>query len=567
LREGGRSITSSGWHIFHFGMATSLDIIGDTSSTTVNRNAAHWIAALLRSKSESWVQPEPPDSEVVSLSSLTVNQLKLVAKEVSERLRATKTAVDFVIPKSTARKNQWCVALSRFFSDSQAYAAIKSSAGAGIMKPSSVVAVKQQQQQQHQQLSANAHQLHGGSNCGIRVRQAPTSKRKAASSVAVAAARMPSPKKPAAPNGGSITGLQNNVQVQRRFSANPPATASLALARRLNGDPTTQLLSANLFSGPSFSHLPAGYAPAAFSAHAATASNPSARITATTSAVPDAVPSSNTLQTTDQREIDKVNSLLTMGFTNKRENLEALRVVQSRRPVGGGCMGHSEHVEAAMMWLVSQREDVSNALLMDQARIESERAEEVAAKKRQAEKANELRNASPLDLIGTNTVQSKYYPSSFLLANDHVRQIFSSILLDGASESREQVLKYLGLEKKARQWYGALPFCYFQYDVIPRFEGWKKGGSLRQRLSDECSRLETVLFKISEQQEGGLGRVPKAFVLAQLMAEKNGKITRQKKEPEESEEDPDVKFLGVGCKPATPTSENAKSPHEVIDLL
>ena len=497
---------------------------GDTS-TSVNRQTAHWIAAVLQSKSQSWV---PPDSEVVNLSSLTVNQLKLVAREVSSR--ATKSAVDFVPPKSTARKTQWCAALSRFFSDGQAYTAIRSApmegnASAAGMKPSSV-AVKQQQQP-----VANAQQLVGGSNCGVR-RHAPSSKRKASSSVAAATARKPSPRKPspkkpaAPPNGGSITGLQNNVQVQSRFSANPPSTASLSLASRLNGDPMMQLLSANMFSGPSFSHRPAGFSTAAFSAHAATAANPSAgsaRITAATSAVPDAVPSSNTLQTTDQGEVNKVNSLLAMGFTNKRENLEALRVVQSRRPAGGGSMGYSEHVEAAMMWLVSQREDVSNALLMDQARIESERAEEVAAKKRQAEKAKEIRNSSTLDLLGTKALKSKFYPSSFLLANDHVRQIFSSILLDGTSESREQVLKYLDLEKKARQWcvslvlihrpktfsqqfvlrYGAvLPFCYFAYDVIPRFESWKLGGSFRQRLSDECSRLETVLFKISGAYDG-----------------------------------------------------------------
>lgn len=413
-------------------MATSFD----SGGTTVNRKVAHWIAALLQSKSQSWVPP--PDSEVANLSSLTVNQLKLVAQEVSERLRATKTPVDFVQPKSTARKNQWCAALSSFFSDSRAYAAVVSSAGAGVMKSYSCpVAAKQQQQQQP---ADNAHQPVEGSNCGDR-RQAPSSKRKASSSVALAAARKPSPKKPAAPNVQHITGLQNNVQVQRRFSANPPATASIALARRLNGDPMAQLFSA---SGPS-----------GLSAHAATAINSaagSARITAATSAVPDAVPSSNTLQTSDQREIDKVDSLLAMGFTNKRENLEALRLIQSRRPVGGGCMGYSEHVEAAMMWLVSQREDVDNALLMDQARIESERAEEVASKKRQAEKANELRNSSPLDLLGTKSVQSKFFPSSFLLANDHVRQIFSSILSDGTSESREQVLNILGLEKKARQW-------------------------------------------------------------------------------------------------------------------
>ena len=419
------------------GMATSFD----SGGTTVNRKVAHWIAALLQSKSQSWV---PPDSEVANLSSLTVNQLKLVAQEVSERLRATKTPVDFVQPKSTARKNQWCAALSSFFSDSRAYAAVVSSAGAGVMKSSCPVAAKQQQQQQP---ADNAHQPVEGSNCGDR-RQAPSSKRKASPSVALAAARKPSPKKPAAPHVQHITGLQNNVQVQRRFSANPPATASIALARRLNGDPMAQLFSA---SGP----LPAGCSPAAFSAHAATAINSaagSARITAATSAVPDAVPSSNTLQTSDQREIDKVNSLLAMGFTNKRENLEALRLIQSRRSVGGGCMGYSEHVEAAMMWLVSQREDVDNALLMDQARIESERAEEVASKKRQAEKANELRNSSPLDLLGTKSVQSKFFPSSFLLANNHVRQIFSSILSDGTSESREQVLNILGLEKKARQW-------------------------------------------------------------------------------------------------------------------
>ena len=68
-----------------------------------------------------------------------------------------------------------------------------------------------------------------------------------------------------------------------------------------------------------------------------------------------------------------------------------------------------------------------------------------------------------------------------------------------------------------------------------------------------------------EQQEGGLGRVPKAFVAAQMLAEQNGNITRQKKK---EIEDPDVKFLGVDCKTATLKSECCKKPpSEVIDLL
>jgi len=62
-----------------------------------------------------------------------------------------------------------------------------------------------------------------------------------------------------------------------------------------------------------------------------------------------------------------------------------------------------------------------------------------------------------------------------------------------------------------------------------------------------------------------LGRVPKAFVAAQLLAEKNGNVTRQEKE---ENDDPDVKLIGAGHKTTTSTSKDGKkSSYEVIDLL
>ena len=254
------------------------------------------------------------------------------------------------------------------------------------------------------------------------------------------------------------------------------------------------------------------------------------------------------LQPRDFRESNLVTHLRDMGFVDTQEILTALRAVAAEReeisivapntfggPFSTSGWSTQEHVEAAMMWIVSSREEAEEAKKMDEARISSEQADDAMVESRRQEMERELRSADLVDLIGSVEednagVRSKYFPHSTLLKNRCVKTVLKAVARQNLG--KEQVIRLLDLESKARKWYGTvLPYCYFQYALCPRFERYANeipasgAQNLIQRLSNEGDQLEQAMFNLSEQEEGGVGNVPKLFLAAQKEASQDGKPT------------------------------------------
>jgi len=305
---------------------------------------------------------------------------------------------------------------------------------------------------------------------------------------------------------------------------------------------------------------------------------------ATSSATTD----EDSLRPRDFRESNMCQSLREMGFTDTQEILTALRAVAAQREeisivsaATGMDTGWStqEQVEAAMMWIVSQREEAAEAQKLDEARISSEQADAAMEQSRRQEMERDLKNADLVDLIGSPEgddsveIKSKHFPFSVLLGNRSVRTVLR-VIASGASPAKEEVIRLLSLEKKARKWYGTvLPFSYFEYVLCPRFEGWAK--ELVKNLSHECDELQKSMFNLSEQEEGGVGSVPKVFLAAQRDATEKGRPISCVDSRTRNDHDVEVLQLPVFSKsgkvgkslPSTGSASGSNDPYiEVIDI-
>ena len=288
------------------------------------------------------------------------------------------------------------------------------------------------------------------------------------------------------------------------------------------------------------------------------------------------------LQPRDMRESGMVSNLRGMGFNNSTEILTALRAVEAQREeasiipaggmVGGSGWNAQEQVEAAMMWIVSQREEAEEARKLDEARISSEQADLVVQQSRKQSMELELKKSGMVDLLGSMDgdevgMRSKHYPFSALLRHQSVKSGLNTIASSG-SIGKDQVIRLLNLEKKSRQWFGTvLPFSFMEYKLKPRIEGWTgETKVICQKLSNESDELEKAMYNLSEQVEGGLGSVPKLLFDAQREATERGKPTTS---PDDSKmgNDDEVKVVERLTRSSGVTNAaTGKSCLEVIDI-
>ena len=273
----------------------------------------------------------------------------------------------------------------------------------------------------------------------------------------------------------------------------------------------------------------------------------------------------------DYREMTMVASLRNMGFTCTREILTALRVVASNREeiygVGNG-WNVDEQVDAAMMWIVTEREEAAEAAILDAARLSSEQYNLDMEQSRNQEMTRELESADLVDLLGGTKedvnveVKSIYYPDSFLLRNICVRRMFRATITSNSKSNgvKGEVIRLLNLEKKARKWYGTvLPFAYFEHVLCPRIVS-SVGENSVTMLSDI---LEKAMFNLSEQ----LGMVPKVFLDAQRDASRLGKPIRAVEETHVNNNDDDVELLEEPLSLILGMAHTSSIHHvEVIDL-
>ena len=259
-----------------------------------------------------------------------------------------------------------------------------------------------------------------------------------------------------------------------------------------------------------------------------------------------------------------------------------------------------EQVEAAMMWIVTQREEAAEAKKLDEARVSSERAVMAMEQSRKEEAEQQLKNADLVDLIGTVDesksidegfveIPSKFFPCSVVLQNNWAKRVFTEISSCSdrtqASRGKDQVARFLSLENKARKWYGTvLPFSYFKYIACPCFESWAKllseatkknddsfSAKICERLSWECDKLEKAMYNLSEQEEGGVGNVPKLFLKAQREASTKGNPIFPMEDPRIRGDDVEIMHLplqinGINKSPIK-WLENGRGKKNTVDVI
>lgn len=246
-------------------------------------------------------------------------------------------------------------------------------------------------------------------------------------------------------------------------------------------------------------------------------------------------------KTTQERLL--LMDLRAMGFTSTRETLGGIRHAIANTPSGASL------TDAAMIWIVTQREAAEEAKYLDVARVFSERTREEEAKTEKNDKEKILDNApTEFILMGTETStngihdnttsNNEFFPTSVVLKSDKSRSSLRDICANG-KEGRKLVIQYLSLEKKALKWYGiGTAYSYFQYDSLSKLSSLNrieinleeengctgKKTDLDQMmlmLADENNKLERALYSLSEQSMN----VPKIFMTAKKNAMAEGLTT------------------------------------------
>lgn len=284
----------------------------------------------------------------------------------------------------------------------------------------------------------------------------------------------------------------------------------------------------------------------------------------------------------DVREASLVDTMRNMGFTDTREILSGLRAVATQREenismVATAGWSTQEHVEAAMIWIITQREEAAEARKEDEARVSSEIADAKTMQRRKEELELEMMSSELNDLLGSADeeveIASKYFPHSIILQSIPNRRMFTTILsVDdpvATTHARKEVLRYLKLEKKSTDWYGrVLPYSFFNYSEKSRFERWAEeltsnGYKVQfsQRLTKACDELEHALYNLSQQQEG-VASVPKVFIQAQKDAANKGLPIQEKRDAVDDE----IEVLEHSSSSKTMSTEKQESA-DVIEIL
>ena len=531
----------------------------------------------------------------------TVPQLKRISNELSTRTidyrnnnQATATqSIIFFPPKSGARKSEWVSTIGAFFhlhsSNNNLYNILNgttaSAATNNARRPSPSRAATKKPSPAKKKSPSKAK-----SNAATAKKPSPTKARKKSQ------AKKKSPPKTnrTATTNATISSDEAMARsLQNQFMGWGPSQTwgnsyhqswggPLAYSHLQNGDNNTASLAANgNASEPSAGlKMPAkpSHVPVKVKKEPNTQQHTSTSHSAATSAETDS------LQPRDFRETQMVSNLRGMGFTDTREILMALRAVAAEReevsivmPNSASMMGSGnawsmqEQEEAAMMWIVQQREEAEEARKLDEARISSEAADVAMEQSRKQNLENELKNADMVDLLGSAqddmeiSVKSKHFPQSALLRHGSVKSVLKVIA--SSDRGKEQVTRLLSLEKKARKWYGTvLPFSYFEYELKPRLEGWV-GEDAIILCRHESDALEQSMFNLSEQVEGGIGSVPKIFYNAQKEATEKGQPTSSPEDTKMSNDDDDIEVVDQPLPSKAGGSGNLTAGKSSVDII
>ena len=143
--------------------------------------------------------------------------------------------------------------------------------------------------------------------------------------------------------------------------------------------------------------------------------------------------------------------LMQMGF-QRQEILDGIRHQTSSAT---GSNGGPVTVDSVMVHLVTQREGMEEARMLDEARLVSEDQKQEDRARREASRETALAEAT------TGEQLLKIFPDSWVLGLLVGEEVCSFLL--GGQETRKELIEILELEGKSRKWYGwKLPAGYFQ---------------------------------------------------------------------------------------------------------
>mmetsp|Transcript_5994 Transcript_5994/g.10619 ORF Transcript_5994/g.10619 Transcript_5994/m.10619 type:complete len:175 (-) Transcript_5994:81-605(-) len=136
-----------------------------------------------------------------------------------------------------------------------------------------------------------------------------------------------------------------------------------------------------------------------------------------------------------------------------------------------------------------------------------------------------MQEASVDDILGCEenehgiSMPSSWFPFSVVLQSSEIRSALCSVLDNKNLDDRNLVMSYLQLEAKARKWYGTVvPWCYFHYLQVPN----KLADSAEEWLRAKVDELKHAMYTLAEQEENGVGAVPRIFLVAQRKCVEQG---------------------------------------------
>lgn len=262
----------------------------------------------------------------------------------------------------------------------------------------------------------------------------------------------------------------------------------------------------------------------------------------------------------DHALIQRLNQ---MGFHDKHELYNSIdRLVEKNNA------NILPSADAVMFDIISVRQDLEEAKIMDQARLQSEQL-----RKEEARRRRQLTQQQFECILQTSDIQrwkadSSMFPRSWLLSDSNIVALFQQ--MSSNPTDKLNLLELLKLEKEAYKWYGScLPKHYFLDRVIPQM---MQSTDLPSLVRETISTLQKAFYSLSHQTNG----VPKI-----LLEAKDAADASTQKENHENDSDDDVvlvvpKYKRLKSSPpgiATDSSSGGSgaatvtSSHDVIEIL
>ncbi|KAL3768641.1 hypothetical protein ACHAWO_001110 [Cyclotella atomus] len=537
--------------------------------STVNSRAAEWIVQYLTANVGVFKYSRNVDGSL-DLQSMNVKELKALAKEIQSQVTLASftnpTGPIYSKPNSGAKKAEWVASVANALALNEVLdvvapqpASAVAGAGGTTNSPHSSAqqssTTKQSSREQMRQRAAAAAEARSSRLSPRKSSTTLTSRAiQYASSVAAAAAASAATATSASKRKYKSPPKRNSPA--KKSSAKKSNTSTIesdeAMALRLQQQYFTEANASVLPTAPaaatsstapihannSYRHYP--YATGRKRPH----NSPNKPIKVKAEPISPTRSSSvdDSIQPRDFKESSMVESLRNMGFTDVREMLSGIRATTDNQDgiFVPNQSNQQQQVEAAMMWIVNQREEAAEAAKLDEARISSEMADKALEQSRKVEAERQMKLASLNSLFGsmgekstTASITSQYFPHSVLLENVEVRKVMHAI---GSGPGKDTCIKLLQLESKARKWYGTvLPYAHFKHVLCPCFETWSNefivssknlnsvsSSVLIQKVSNKSNELERGMYNLSNQEQGSFGMAPKLFLEAKRDAEAKG---------------------------------------------